>query len=120
MKIRFHTLGLSLNANLRRWLAQPLERLRSRISVAAAAVVLEQRRGEAPAFRAFVSLAVPGPDIHSEARDHTLEAVWRKVTTALCKQIELRKTCQQHRHKVPRQHRLMAGRWSGAPSGGRV
>lgn len=113
MKIRFHILGLNLNDSMRHWLAQPLERLRSRISVAAAAVVLEQRRGDAPAFRAFVSLAVPGPDIHAEARDHTLEAVWRKVTTALCKQIELRKTGQQHRHKSPRQHRLMAGRRTG-------
>ena len=120
MKIRFHILGLNLNDRLRHWLEQPLERLRRRTSVTAAAVVLEQRQDDAPAFRAFVSLAVPGPDIHAEARDHTLEAVWRKVTTALCKQIELRKTCQQHRHKGARQHRLMAGRGSGAPSGGRV
>jgi ribosome-associated translation inhibitor RaiA len=120
MKIQFHSLGLSLNANLRHWLEQPIERLQSLIPVTAAAVVLEQRRDDAPAFRAFVSLAVPGPDIHAEARDHTLEAAWLKVTTALRQQIERRKSCQQLRHKGHRQHPLTAGRWSGAPSAARV
>ena len=120
MKIQFHILGLSLNSSLRHWLKQPLERLQSLISVAGAAVVLEQRRDDAPAFRAFVSLAVPGPDIHAEARDHTLEAAWLKVITALRQQIERRKTSRQLRHKGHRQHPLTAGRWSGAPVAGRV
>ncbi|MBI3850540.1 MAG: HPF/RaiA family ribosome-associated protein [Verrucomicrobia bacterium] len=120
MKIQFHILGLNLNASSRHWLEQPLEGLQNLISVTAAAVVLEQRRGDAPAYRAFVSLAVPGPDIHAEARDHTLEAAWLKVTTALRQQIERRKTGQQLRHKGHGQHPLTAGRWSGAPVAGRV
>jgi ribosome-associated translation inhibitor RaiA len=115
MKIQFHILGLNFHSSLRHWLKQPLERLQSLVSITGAAVVLEQRRGDAPAFRAFVSLAVPGPDIHAEARDHTLEAVWLKVTTALRQQIERRKTSQQRRHKGHRQHPLTSGRWSGAP-----
>ena len=103
MKIQFHILGLNLNASLRRWLEQPLERLQNLIPVTVAAVVLEYRRDDAPAFRAFVSLAVPGPDIHAEARDHTLEAVWLKVTTALRKRIEQRKARQEARLKRDRQ-----------------
>ena len=115
MKIQFHILGLNLNASLRRWLEQPLERLQSLIPVTVAAVVLEHRRDDAPAFRAFVSLAVPGPDIHAEARDHTLEAAWLKVSTALRQQIERRKAGRQLRHKAHCQHPLTSGRWSGAP-----
>lgn len=120
MKIQFHIRGLAVSAGLRRRLEQPLEQLQSLISVTCAAVVLEHRRDNAPAFRAFVSLAVPGPDIHAEARDHTLAAAWLRVTTALRKQIERRKTRQQLWRKGNRQHPLTGSRWSGAPVGGRV
>ena len=115
MKTQFHCRGLNLNARLRRWLEQPLEQFQSLISVTVAAVVLEHRQDDAPAFRAFALLAVPGPDIHAEARDHTLEAVWLKVTTALRQQIERRKTRQQLRRRRNRRHPLTPGRWSGAP-----
>jgi len=99
MKTQFHIRGLNVNAGLRRWLEQSIERLESLISVTAAAIVLEHRRDDAPCFRAFVSLAVPGPDIHAEACDHTLEAAWLKVITALRKQIEHRKARQGARVK---------------------
>jgi ribosome-associated translation inhibitor RaiA len=94
--------------------------LQSLIPVTVAAVVLEHRQDDAPPFRAFVSLAVPGPDIHAEAREHTLEAVWVKVTTALRQQIERRKTRQQLRHKGHRQHPLTASHQIGAPVAARV
>src|SRR6186997_477352 len=97
LKTQFHIRGLNVNAGLRRWLEQSLERLESLISITAAAVVLEHQRDDAPAFRAFVSLAVPGPDIHAEACDHTLVAAWLKVLTALRRQIELRKARQGER-----------------------
>jgi ribosome-associated translation inhibitor RaiA len=105
MKIQFHIRGLNANADLRRWLEQSLERMESLISVTAAAVVLEHRRDQAPAFRTYVSLAVPGPDIHDEARDHTLEAAWLKVVAGLQKQIEQRKSRQQIRSQAGRQRR---------------
>jgi ribosome-associated translation inhibitor RaiA len=112
MKTQFHIRGLNVSADLRRWLEQPLERLQSLISVSAAGVVLEHRRDDAPAFRAFALLAVPGPDIHAEARDHTLEAAWLKVTTALRKQIEQRKSKQIARIKSNRQQSISMARWS--------
>jgi ribosome-associated translation inhibitor RaiA len=77
-----------------------LEQLQSLAPIAAAAVVLEYARDNGTAFRAFALLAVPGPDIHAEARDHTLEAAWLKVTAALRKQIERRVARPQVRAKT--------------------
>jgi len=120
MKIQFRIRGLNANASLRVWLRQQLERLHSLIPVSTAEVVLERQRDNAPAFRAHVHLAVPGPDIHAAARDHTLEAVWLKVAKNLRQQIERRKTRQQLRHKGQRQYPPAVGRWSSAPVAARV
>ena len=120
MKIQFRTHGLNANVGLRCSLEQQLERLQSLIPVTTAEVVLEQQRDSAPAFRAHVHLAVPGPDIHAAARDHTLEAVWLKVTKNLRQQIERRKARQQLRHKGHRQQPLTGSRWSGTPVAARV
>ena len=99
MKIQFQLRGLNDNAELRRWLRQSLEKLEKFIPISDAAVVVERERNGAPAFRSFTLLAVPGPDIHSEARDHTLEAVWLKIIASLRKQIERRKVRQDTRMK---------------------
>ena len=112
MNIQFHIHGLNVRNSLRRWLEQSIERMHTLILITRAAVVLECRRAEAPAFRAFVSLAVPGPDIHAEARDHTLKAAWLKVTVALRKQIERRKTKQLARIKSTRQPPIFVAPWS--------
>jgi hypothetical protein len=120
MNIQFHIRGLNDNSDLRRRLVQPLEQLQNLISINAIAVVLEHRRDEAPPFRAFVSLAVPGPDIHAEAHDHTAEAAWLKVAADLRQQIVGRKGSQQLRRKSRRQHPLTASRWSGVPVAGRA
>ena len=114
MKIHFRIRGLNANAGLRAWLEQQLERLHRLIPVSTADVVLEKQHDQAPAFRAHVHLAVPGPDIHAAASDHTFQAAWLKVIKNLTKQIERRKSRQQLRHKSHRQHPLTASRWSGA------
>ena len=110
MRIQFQIRGLNVSASLRRWLEEPLEELRRLIPVSTAAVVLEHERDKAPAFRAFVLLAVPGPDIHAEARDHTLPAAWLKVIIALRKQIEGRRTRLEARLKSNGRLRGPAGR----------
>lgn len=110
MQIQFHIRGLNDNASLRHWLERPLEHLQEFTSVSTAAVVLEYERESTPAFRAFVLLAVPGPDIHAEARDHTLEAAWLKVTAALRKQIERRAFHSELRSKSNRPVRATAVR----------
>lgn len=104
MKIQFRIRGLNASAGLRVWLEKQLERLHNLIPVSTAEVVLERERDSAPAFRAHVHLAVPGPDIHAAARDHTLEAAWLKVTKNLRKQIERRKTRQEARLKGSLRH----------------
>ncbi len=97
MNIQFHIRGLNVSASARRWLAQSLKELRSRISVSLAVAVLDRIRNGGPPFTVRVHLAVPGPDIHAEARDHTLQAAWRKVCKNLKSQIEQRKARQETR-----------------------
>jgi ribosome-associated translation inhibitor RaiA len=108
MRIQFHVRGLNISARVRNHLREPLERLRSRIPITNAAVVLEHTWDNAPGFRAFVLLAVPGPDIHAEVREHTLEAAWLKVTGSLRKQIEQRKARQLARIKSKREQGIFA------------
>ena len=112
MNVQFHIRGLNLSASSCESFEQSLGELQDLISITAAAVVLEQRREDAPAYRAYVSLAVPGPDIHAEAIDHTLEAVWHKVCADLAKQIEHRKAKEAGRLKTNRRQILSPGRWS--------
>ena len=112
MRIQFHIRSLNITARVRNDLRKPLERLESLIPITNAAVVLEHTWNNAPAFRAFVLLAVPGPDIHAEMREHTLEAVWLKVTASLRKQIEHRKARQLARIKSKREQSIFAAPWS--------
>jgi len=112
MRIQFHIRGLNISSRFRNHLRKPLERLQSRIPITNAAVVLEHTWNAAPAFRAFVLLAVPGPDIHAEAREHTLEAVWLKATASLRKQIEHRKARQLARFKSKREQGIFPAPWS--------
>ena len=123
MKIQFHILGYNVNASWRQRLEQKLEGLQSLISISGAAVVLEHERDNAPGFRVFVLLAVPGPDIHAEARDHTLEAAWLKVVTGLRKQIQQRKSRQRaqleaahHDRNQPRMKRKFPRLYNGVIS----
>ena len=117
MNIQFRIHGHNADASLRAWLEQQLEKLQNLIPITSAEVVLEHRRDTAPAFDAHVHLAVPGPDIHAAARDHTLEAAWLKVLKNLKKQIERRKTKQVTRAKTNRQQPASASRRSAATAG---
>jgi ribosome-associated translation inhibitor RaiA len=120
MEIQFHIRGLNINPAFRRRFEQPLEGLESLIAISAAAVVLEHRREDALPFRAYVSLAVPGPDIHDDARAHTLEAAWLKVAEGLRKQIERRQGRRKARAKSKRQMPLSTSRWGGGLVGARA
>src|SRR5215813_8814790 len=108
MKVQFHILGHNVHAGQRQRLEQTLEELQVLISISDAAVVLEHERDSAPAFRVLVLLAVPGPDIHAEARDHTLDAAWLKVITRLRKQIRQRKSRQRPRFEPAQSDRDVA------------
>lgn len=120
MKIQFHIRGLHATAKLREWLTQPLERLRGLTGVSAAEVVIERRSEDTPPFRASVHLAVPGPDLQVEAKEHTLEAVWLKVTSALQRQIGDRVSRRKARAKDKRRIVTSTGRWGASPAGARA
>jgi hypothetical protein len=99
MKIQYQLRGLNPRAANNRPLDRHLEHLCSLIPISSARVVLEHQPNAAPAFTASVDLAVPGPDIHDAARDHTLEASMLKVARRLAEQVEARKNRQQLRLK---------------------
>jgi ribosome-associated translation inhibitor RaiA len=99
MKIQYQLLGLKHRAATDRPMDHHLEHLGRLVPISTAQVVLKHQRHATPAFSASVDLAVPGPDIHVAARDHTLEAVLLKVTRRLEEKIEERKTRQQLRLK---------------------
>jgi len=120
MKTQFRIRGLNADASLRLWLEQQLQRLHSLIPISVAEVLLERQPGHAPAFHAHVHLAVPGPDIHATSCDHTVEAVWLKVTKNLRQQIERRKGRQQSKLKSNRQNPQMSSRRSGAGVAARI
>jgi len=111
MKTRFHFLGLNASQRTRALFEPRLAQLQSQVSVDSAVVVVDRSRNGGAAFAVRVHLAVPGPDIHAEACDHTLQAAWRKVCNKLEKQIEHRKTKQASRLKSNRQD-LARTRWS--------
>jgi len=71
--------------------------------------------GSEQVFKSFISrsLLCPfGTDIHAEAREHTLEAVWLKATASLRKQIEHRKARQLARFKSKREQGIFPAPWS--------
>ena len=103
--------GLKHCGGLDLLIAEFLRGLQARLPISAARVVLEKQRDDTPAFRACAHLAVPGPDIHAEARDCTLQAAWRKLAANLKKQFQRRTTRQQLRLKGQGQCRTVASQW---------
>ncbi len=88
MNLDFRLRGWKSSAALRRLVRTQLDRLRDFVAVSGAEVVLERRREVAPAWTARAHLRVPGPDLRAEARDHTVEAAWRKVMQELYAQVD--------------------------------
>jgi ribosome-associated translation inhibitor RaiA len=112
MNIQFHFFGLNSNRQASEMIVPDLVQLHRQVSINSAAVVFDRTRNGGPPFAVRVHLAVSGPDIHAEARDHTLQGAWRKVCKNLEKQIEQRKTKQAARVKSNRQQPISKTRWS--------
>ena len=112
MKIQYKLRGLNPRAVTDRPMDQHLERLDRLIPISVAQVVLEHQRDMAPAFGASADLAVPGPDIHAAARDHTLEAAVLKVARRLEERIKARQNRQQLRLKRRENCRGASSQWN--------
>ena len=81
-------------------------------AIASARVTLERRHEATPAFRVLTLLEVPGPDVHAEARDHTLQAALLKVVRDLERQIRSRRSRRVDRWKTNLRLGLIPGRGS--------
>jgi ribosome-associated translation inhibitor RaiA len=114
MNIQYQMRGLNPRA-VERPMDLKLEHLDQLISISSAQVLLEHQQNATPAFSASVDLAVPGPDIHAAARDHTLEAAVIKVAQRLEDQIKSRKSRQQLRLKGREQCRRVPSSINKSP-----
>ncbi len=112
MEIQYQLRGLNPRAVTDRPMDQQLERLDRLIPISSAYVVLELQSNATPPFCASVDLAVPGPDIHAAARDHTLQAAILKVVQRLEEQIVERQRRQQLRLKRREHCRGVTSQWS--------
>lgn len=108
MKLDVRLKGWKSDARIRRFVQDQLECLPNFGFVSDAQVVLVHARQGGPAWTASAHLAVPGPDLKAEARDHTFEAAWRKVMDALHGQITDRALRRRHRHDERRRPRPAA------------
>jgi ribosome-associated translation inhibitor RaiA len=114
MNINVKFSGMQNTGGLDSLVADNLRALHNMVPISTAKVVLERQHAAAPAFCASAHLAVPGPDIHATARDHTLQAAWRKLVGNLKKQFQRRMAHHQFRLKGREQCRKVAGQWSHA------
>ena len=99
MKIQLRYCGLNARSALRELVEAQLRKLDSLAAIASAQVTLEWRHEARPGFRVLTLLEVPGPDVHAEARDHTLEAALLKVVKDLERQIRSRRRRRAERWK---------------------
>jgi ribosomal subunit interface protein len=112
MKILLRYCGLNARTAWRELVETQLRRLESLAAIASARVTLERRHEATPAFRVLTLLEVPGPDVHAEARDHTLQAALLKVVKDLERQIRSRRSRRAERWKTNLRLGLIPGQGS--------
>ncbi len=117
MKITLRFVGLNPRATWHRLVERQLNYLQSLTAMTAAQAVLVHLRDARPAFRVLVLLEGPGPDLHAEACDHTLEAALLKATQNLEQQIQARKTRRMERGKSHLQLSPSSSQWTHAWAG---
>ncbi len=112
MKILLKYFGLNARASWRGLVEAQLRKLENLAAIASAQVTLERQQGVTPPFRVMTLLEVPGPDVHAEARDHTLQAALLKVIKDLERQIRSRNNRRAERWKTNLQLGLMPNQGS--------
>jgi ribosome-associated translation inhibitor RaiA len=102
--------GLTKKAVWQGLVETQLRRLQKLAAIARACVTIEWQRGVKPAFRILTLLEVPGPDFHSEARDHTVQAALLKAIHSLERQIRSRNNRRDKNRKTKLQLGLIPSR----------
>ena len=75
----------------RKLITGEIEPLSRELTVTAASATIQKNSESTPSFHAAIHLEVPGPDIRASATDYTLAAAWRKVMTAVRRELNRRR-----------------------------
>jgi len=100
MKLILKRLNHEPSASLIDLLKQELASLSPQLQIDEAHVQLERRDEASPPFRVAMHLVTPGPDVETEATDHTLRAAMLKAFEAVRNKIGHRHQ-KRARRKVP-------------------
>ncbi|HLH54759.1 MAG TPA: HPF/RaiA family ribosome-associated protein [Verrucomicrobiae bacterium] len=92
-----------------------LRKLQRLATIETARVAIDWQRRVKRAFRVIALLEVPGPDLHAEACDYTLQAALAKVVKNLERQIRSRKNRRADKWKTNLQLGLSPNHWSQGP-----
>jgi ribosomal subunit interface protein len=92
-----------------------LRKLQTLATIGTARVAIDWQRRVKRAFRVMALLEVPGPDLHAEACDYTLQAALAKVVKSLERQIRSRKSRRADKWKTNLQLGLSPNHWSSGP-----
>jgi ribosome-associated translation inhibitor RaiA len=110
LKINLSYLGLNPRPFWRGLVEAHVRKLQALAAILSAKITLERQHEVKPSFRVFMSLEVPGPDFHAEARDYTLQAALLKVIDNLRRQMQSRKDRLLARRKHSSKLGLLHGR----------
>ncbi len=99
MRTSIRVFGIAKSALCRAATEQQLSRLEALADISTAEAVVARSTTLNPPYHVHVVLAVPGPDIHAAAADHTFAAAIRKVMKKLEHQIAARKSRRLERRK---------------------
>lgn len=82
----------------RKMVVNSLAPMDEELTVTAAQATIEKNSDGTRSYHASVHLEVPGPDIKVTAKDYTLAAAWRKVITAVRREMDRRLARRKARH----------------------
>ncbi len=91
---------LRINESVTAHVNERLRKLAALARIETAEVRLERHPSKSPPFSVRLHLAVPGPDLHVEETEHTLQAALHKAFAKLSRQIRHRKEAVQARRRL--------------------
>ena len=110
MNLLFQPGNTRTTAGLDRMIEARLIALAERLRVDEAVVRLNDHREASPRYTAYISLRVPGPDIHAVVCDHTLRVAVAKALAAVERQVTARRERRLRRRRATKP---VAGSGSG-------
>lgn len=99
MKVPLHFRGFNIRPAWRYLVEYHVESLMELVAISKVEVILDRQRQTRPPYRLQIALAIPGPDIHATATDHTFQAALLKVVKRIRVQILGRITKRRVRNR---------------------